>query len=330
MEKRILGRTGLEVSLMGMGGAFVTTAPGEGLERSYKAVHRALELGVNYIDTAPTYGNSEEVLGEVLQDVTQPYILSTKLGGRPEPFDPKDKDALRWSVEESLRLLKRDHIDILMIHEPDRPRQYDWWYDYDNFQGPVADLLAELKDEGIISFTGLGGTTAYDMARIIRTGAYDVVLTAFNYSLLWREAEIAVLPEAKRQNMGIIIGSPLQQGALARRYDEEVESGARWLSPPRREQYKRLYAFLDEVNMPITEVAMRFVVSNPDIDTVLSGARSAEEVEANVKAVEAGPLPKEMLDRLQAIADMVPFRPFDEPFGLPFGRDYPGPSRASH
>lgn len=330
MVKRTLGRTGLEVGLMGMGGAFVTTTEGESLQRSHDAVHRAFELGANYVDTAPAYGNSEEVLGEVLQDVTQPYYLSTKFGGRPQPFDPKDTDALRRSLQESLQLLKRDHIDIMMIHEPDRPRQYDWWYDYDNFQGPVADLLTQLKDEGVISFTGLGGTTAYDMARVMRTGAYDVVLTAFNYSLLWREAEIAVLPEAKRQNMGVIMGSPLQQGALSTRYDKEIESGARWLSPPRREQYRKLYAFLDEVNMPITEVAMRWVISNPDIHTVLSGARSAEQVEANVKAIEAGPLPREMLDRLQEIADMVPFRPFDEPFGLPFNRDYPGPSTASH
>ena len=330
MQKRILGRTGLEVGAVSMGGAFVTTSEGESLERSYEAIHRAFELGMNYIDTAPTYGNSEEVLGEVLQDVKTPYVLSTKLGGRPEPFEPKNKDHLRRSLDESLRLLKRDHIDILMIHEPDRPRQYDWWTDYDNFHGPVADFLVELKDEGVITFTGLGGTTAYDMARIIRTGAYDVVLTAFNYSILWREAAIAVLPAAKEMNVGVIAGSPLQQGALSQRYDEQVQSGARWLSPPRREQYKKLYAYLDEVNMPITEMAMRFVLSNPDIDTILTGARSIEEVEANVAAVEKGPLPHEMLDRLQKIADMVPFRPFDEPFGLPFRWDYPGPGRASH
>jgi aryl-alcohol dehydrogenase-like predicted oxidoreductase len=88
-------------------------------------VHRALELGVNYIDTAPTYANSEEVLGRVLENATQPFILSTKLGGRPQPFLPQDKDCLMRSIEESLRLLKRDHIDLLMIHEPDRPGQYD-------------------------------------------------------------------------------------------------------------------------------------------------------------------------------------------------------------
>ena len=125
MERRVLGRTGLEVSVLGMGGLFVSEVGGQGREEAYRAVRRALELGVNYVDTAPTYADSEEVLGEALEGVLQPYYISTKLGGRPQPFDPKDGDALRRSVEESLRLLKREHIDILMIHEPDRPGQYD-------------------------------------------------------------------------------------------------------------------------------------------------------------------------------------------------------------
>ena len=156
-----------------------------------------------------------------------------------------------------------------------------------------------------------------------------MVLTAFNYSLLWREAEIAVLPEAKRQNVGVIIGSPLQQGALARRYDGEIEHGARWLSPPRREQYQRLYALLDEIEMELAELCLRWVISNPDISTVLMGARSVEEVEANVRAVEAGSLSADLMARLQEIADVAPFRPFGEPFGMPFGREYRGPGPAS-
>ncbi len=328
MEKRVLGRTGERVSVLSMGGLFVSKAGGLDRDAAGAAVRRALELGVNYVDTAPSYLDSEEVLGLALEGVAQPYLLSTKLGGRPQPFDPKDKDALRYSVEESLRLLKRDHIDILMIHEPDRPGQWDWWTDYDNFHGPAAELLEELKEEGVISYTGLGGTTAYEMVHILATGGYDVLLTAFNYSLLWREATIAVLPEAQRQGMGIIIGSPLQQGALARRYDEEIKAGAWWLSPPRREQYKRLYAFLDDVGMSITDVALRWVIANPDISTVLMGARSVEEVEQNVRAVAAGPLPRDMIEELDGIAAMVPYRPFEEPFGLPFGGERVGPGWA--
>jgi aryl-alcohol dehydrogenase-like predicted oxidoreductase len=327
LKYRTLGKTGLEVSELGMGGLFVSSF-GAAREEGVRAVRRALELGVNYVDTAPGYRDSEEVLGEALEGVPQPYILSTKLGGRPQPFDAQDVDALRASVETSLRLLKRDQIDILMIHEPDRPGQYDWYPDWERFHGPVCELLDELKGEGIIRFTGLGGTTAYTLPHIIATGAYDVVLTAFNYSLLWQEATIAVLPEAVRQGMGIIIGSPLQHGALARPYTEEVERGARWLSSPRRAQFVRLYALVRDLDMPLPELALRFVISNPDISTVLMGARSVEEVEQNVRSVGKGPLSDDVLGEIAEIAAMVPFRPFEEPFSLPFNRPYKGPGHA--
>ena len=327
MKLKRLGRTDLKITQLSLGGLFVSSWGGP-FEQAKAAVHRALDLGINFIDTAPGYGNSEEVLGKILEGVNKPLIISTKLGGRPQPFQPQDKAGLMQSVEESLRLLHRDHIDILLIHEPDRPRQYDWWSDWDHFTGPVLELLDELKKKGIIRYTGLGGTTAYELARIMNTGRFDVVLTAFNYSLLWREAEIAVLPAAKKNKMGVIIGSPLQQGALARRYDEEVRKGAPWLSPPRRRQYKELYKLLDDTRMPIVEMAMRFVISNPVVSCVLTGSRSSEEVEQNYAAVEKGPLPKSLLQELDAIAAMVPFRPFEEPFGLPFNGNYKGPGTA--
>lgn len=326
IEKRKLGKTGLEVTLLGLGGLFVSKVGGP-FEQASAAIHHALALGINYIDTAPGYLDSEAVLGQALSDVTTPFILSTKLGGRPMPFHPQDRKELEFSFAESLRLLGRP-IDLLMIHEPDRPGQYDWWSDKEKFYGPVLDFISELKAQGTVKAIGLGGTTAYEMARIIRTGHFDVVLTAFNYSLLWREAEIEVLPAAIEQGMGIIIGSPLQQGALAQRYDEQIASGAPWLSKPRREQYRALYAYLDELGMSINELAMRFVISNPHISTTLSGSRSIAELDENLASIAKGPLPAKVLGRLQEIAAMVPFRPFEEPFGLPFGRPYWGPGQA--
>jgi aryl-alcohol dehydrogenase-like predicted oxidoreductase len=327
MRYRTLGKTGLKISELGMGGLFVASFA-SGLEQARATVHRALDLGVNYIDTAPTYGNSEEVLGKVLEGINIPFVLSTKLGGRPSPFLPQDKQCLLTSIQESLRLLKRETVDILMIHEPDRPGQWDWWSDIENVQGPVMDVLSELKQKGIIRFTGLGGTTAYEIVPLIESGKFDVVLTAFNYSLLWREAELQVLPAAKKHQYGIIIGSPLQQGALARRYDAEIHARPRWLSQPRREQYIALYQLLDDLSMTPAELGMRFVISNPDITTTLMGANSAQEVEQNVAAVEKGPLSADILQRLDEIASIAPFRPFEEPFGLPFKRDYKGPGMA--
>ncbi len=316
MKKVKLGRTNLEVSKLAFGGLFVASFVTE-LEAGKKAVSRALELGINYIDTAPGYGNSEEVLGKAIAGVKSPLIISTKLGGRPQPFLPQDKACLRSSVEESLRLLGRDHIDMLMIHEPDRPGQYNWWTDMINVKGPVLELMDELKAEGKIRFVGLGGTTTTELAHLCRSGKFDVVLTAFNYSLLYREAALEVIPAAKAAKMGIIVGSPLQQGALARRYDEELKTpGAFWVSKPRKEQLQALYAFCDECGIPLPELGIRFVISNPDVHCVLMGARSAAEVEQNAKAANAGPLPADILKRLTEIADMVPFRPFGEPFGI--------------
>lgn len=176
--------------------------------------------------------------------------------------------------------------------------------------------MLELRAKGIIGYLGLGGTTVYEMAHIIRSGKFDVVLTAFNYSLLWREAALEVIPEAHKHNMGIIIGSPLQQGALARKYTETIEKGVPWLSKARREQFKKLYALVDECGIPLPEMGLRFVISNPEVHIVLMGARSAAEVEQNVAAVERGPLPPDVLKKLDEIAAMVPYRPYEEPFGL--------------
>lgn len=322
LDKVTLGRTGLEVSPLALGGLFVSSYGAE-FEQAREAVERAVALGINYVDTAPMYGNSEQVLGRILPDLDRPMIVSTKLGARPQPFDAKDAKALRQSFEESCRLLGREQIDILMVHEPDRPRQFDWWDDFDAAEGPVMAVLEALRDEGRIRYLGLGGTTAYEMARLLRTGKFDVVLTAFNYSLLWQEAAHEVLPAAREHGVGVVVGSPLQQGALARRW-EEVESGATWLSKPRREQFRALYRLLDGIDLPLPELALRFVLSNPDVHTVLSGVRSAAEVESNVAAAAKGPLPEELRSRIAEIAAMVPFRPHDEPFALPFGRAYAG------
>ncbi len=321
MNYRTLGKTGMQVSELAMGGGFVVSSVVE-REQGIAAIHRALELGVNYIDTAPGYGDSQAVIGEALRGVTQPVIVSTKFGYEPQPFEPQNKDFLWRSLENSLRLLGREQIDMLMIHEPDResPNFFDWWTDKVHFTGPVLEVQQEAKAQGLTRFIGAAGTTPYPMARVLKTGHFDVLLTAFQYSLLWREAEWEVLPAAMGLGMGIIIGSPLQQGWLSARFDDEVNH-APWLNLPRRRQFQALYSYLDEINLPITEVGLRFVISNPNISCVLMGARSPEQVEQNVAAVEKGPLSPEILAALKEIADMVPFRPYEEPYGMPFGEE---------
>ena len=329
MKKRILGRTGLVVGELSLGAAFITGGE-EGFDGALPVVRRALELGMNLADTSADYGDSEKALGHALREIGMPCIVSTKLGPRSgEPFNPKDKACLRRIFEKSLQLLHRDAIDILMIHEPDRPGEFDWYNDGVRFEGPVVELLQELKQEGLIKHTGLGGTTAYALARIMATGQYDVVLTAFNSSPLWREAMIAVLPEAKKQNIGVFLASPTQQGWLARRYDKEIEHGALFLSPPRRAQFKALYDLCDDCGIEIPVLCLRWALGVEGVSSVLTGPRNVAQLEQNIQAVEQGPLPADVNQRLDEIAAWVPFRPYDEPVECAFGKPgYWGPGPA--
>jgi aryl-alcohol dehydrogenase-like predicted oxidoreductase len=330
MRTRILGKTGIQVSKLAFGSLF-TSALGPGFEESKAAVHKALDLGITYFDTAPAYANSEEVLGKILADIKTPIVLSTKLGGRPRPFEPQNSRQLVESVKESLRLLHREVIDVLFVHEPDRPLQYDWWSDPETAYGPVIEVMDKLKKDGVIRFTGLGGTTTTEMAHLIRTNRFDVVLTAFNYSALFREAAHEVLPEATRRSMGIVLGSVLQQGGLGRRYDDVVRARPAWLSRARQQQYQALYRFLDELGISIVELCLRFAVSCADAHGVLIGPKTAAQVEDSVLAIAKGPLSSDVLRRLDEIAALVPYRPFEEPMILPFNnpRGYWGPGMAN-
>ncbi|MCL1856538.1 MAG: aldo/keto reductase [Kiritimatiellaeota bacterium] len=317
MEYRTLGKTGLSVSRLGFGALFVASVTQGDAGEAHRAIRRARECGVNFFDTAPGYGDSEKVLGEGLCGVERDgIIVETKLGGRPQPFLPQDRDGLMRSIEESLKNLKSDRIDLVLIHEPDRADQYNWWTDWEKVEGPVLDVLAELKRQGVIKYTGLGGTGTTHLAHLVRSGKFDVVLSAFNYSLLYREAALEVFPAAKATGTGIILGSPLQQGATAARFDAVMANPPSWMSRMRVEQFKALYRFLDDIDMPIHEAGLRFVLSNADVDCVLMGSRDVGEVEANVAAVEKGALPKDVLARLDEIAAMVPFRPYGEPFSM--------------
>ena len=328
MKKRILGRTGLEVGELSLGAAFVTRGE-QGFKGTLPVVQRALELGINLADTSADYGDSEEALGWALAAVDKPCIVSTKLGPPPGclDFNPKDKDQLKRVVDLCLKNLRRDVIDIMMVHEPDRPGQFDWYDDDISFHGPVVDLLQELRDEGVIKYTGIGGTGVHELARLCDTGWYDVVLTAFNSSPLWRDALHTVIPMANKHNMGVFLASPAQQGWLVKKY-EQVYSGARWLTAARREQLKALYDLVDAIGMELPVLCLRWALGVVGVSTVLTGPRNVAQLEQNFKAVEQGPLPDDVSARLDEIYNMLPYRPYEEPSGCRLENDdFWGPGR---
>jgi aryl-alcohol dehydrogenase-like predicted oxidoreductase len=328
METRRLGRTDLEISVLSIGGLYTSSLAG-GEAETRRIMQRAIELGVNAIDTAPAYADSELTVGQALSGLEAPLIITTKLGGRPQPFDPQDIDALRASVDESLRLLGRDHIDILMVHEPDRPQQYPWWTSYDPLDGPALQLMDELKTAGKIRYNGLAGTTITEMTALVRSNRFDVVLAAFNYNVLFREARQTLIPAALENDMGIVLGSTMGQGFLTKRAEDEVRAQPVWLATARQEQLLGYYKLLDEAGMTAAEMCLRFVISDPDISTVPIGCKTVEHLEASVAAVEKGALPQDLINRLDELAAMVTHRPFEEPMILPLGKQYFGPGIAN-
>lgn len=328
METRRLGRTDLEISVLSIGGLYTSSLAG-GVTETQRILRGAIELGVNAIDTAPAYADSEKTVGEAILGIDDPLIITTKLGGRPQPFDPQDRDGLRRSVEESLRLLGRDHIDILMVHEPDRPGQYPWWTSYDPLEGPALELMDELKAAGKIRYTGLAGTTVTEMTSLVASNRFDVVLTAFNYNVLFREAAQTVIPAAAELDMGIVLGSAFGQGFLTRRADDEVRAKPIWLAESRQRQMLAYYDLLDQAGMPAHELCLRFVLGNPAVSTIPIGCKTAKHLETSVAAAAKGPLPDDITRRLDEIAAMVPHRPWEEPMILPFGRSYVGPGIAN-
>lgn len=309
MQERPYGPTGEITTAIGLGGAFLTA-------RSYDdgvaTVRRALDLGVRYYDTSPMYcqGAAQAVMGEALDGVTQPYLLATKLGYLSHPARYHSPDALRTQLDENLRLLRRDHVDTLQLHEADLEH---WWspaesatgrikpdvdYDFDN--APALRVLRELRREGRCRFIGISGNSAEHMGRILREVEIDTFLQAFNYDLIRRGAR-DTLPVAAAKGCVRLAGAIFQRG-LARPDYELLEHPPEWLTPELEEKYQRIYDLQEGSGMTLAEMGVRFIVAQPEIDTIIIGAKTPREIEECVRAAEKGPLPEDMGREIEAIA----------------------------
>lgn len=330
MKTRSLGKTGVEVSEICLGGLF-TSSLGHGLEETVSILNAAQDLGITVIDTAPAYGDSEEILGKALKQTTYRPLISTKLGGRPQPFDPQSTQGLMESVETSLKNLGCETIDFLLIHEPDRPQQYNWFSSYSPLSGPVLEVIEKLKAQGKIRYSGLGGTTATELNWLCETGLFDVVLSAFNYNALYREAETHLFPTIDSHQMGLFLGSVLGQGPLARRHDEIINAQETpvWLNRTRKEQLRQYYKLSDDSGMSLVELSIRFALRNQTVSTILLGCKSADQLRLTCQIAQKGPLDEELAGKLDSIANLLPSRPYEEPMILPLGKDYYGPGPAN-
>lgn len=317
-----------------LGGLYTSSLAG-GVSETTRLLAVAHEAGVRWIDTAPAYADSEATLGRALGELgtrAEDFRISTKLGGRPQPFDPQDAAALRASVEESRKLLGRDRFEILHLHEPDRPRQYRWWTSWSPVRGPVLDVLDDLRQRAVVERTGVAGTTVTELTHLVRSGLFDAVLTAFNANALFREAAAELLPAARERGMTTLVGSILGQGCLAKRFDALVTAPVSerpfWLAAKRAEQLAGLYRLSERSGLSLPELAVRHA-RQWEVNLVLVGARTEEQLVGSLAAWHRGELPADVTEELDRLAALLPQRPFEEPMILPLGRDYDGAGPAN-
>jgi aryl-alcohol dehydrogenase-like predicted oxidoreductase len=301
---RRLGRTGLTVSELSYGAARGAT---EDRSQFIRTVHEAIERGLNLIDTAAGYGDSERVLGEALRG-HDGVLLETKYC----PYESYavgaayvgTAAALVASAEESLRRLRRDRLDILLGHGMRTLESLDRF-----MQDGSYDAMVRLRQQGKVRFIGIselseGDGTHEVLARAIPSGAFDVVMLTINV-LLQTAAESAI-PMAVQHDVGTVVMMPLNQAssesglvslpAALECVRRHVEAGNLPAEPPYTEP--TLFDFLRPLSIP--EASLRYVLTHP-VSTCCAGTRSPERLLENLRAVDPPYLDPERLGRLQAL-----------------------------
>lgn len=271
LPRRRLGRTGLEVTALGMGGAGIGRHDVTD-DEAVEAVHRAIDLGINYLDTSPLYGESERRVGLALAGGwREKTYLATKTGTHPQWRGDYSAAGTRRSVENSLRLLGTDYLDVCLVHDPSH-------MDPVVAKGGALEELQRMREEGLVRFIGLG-VRQHEFHRIaIETGIVDVILTYLDYTLVRQTAAESLLPFAAKHDIGVINGSPIAMGLLS---GIEPDPDSR---PPDGEKAHRLWKWAEENNQNLLNLAIQFCLRQPLIHINLTGSKNAAEVEQNFAA----------------------------------------------
>ena len=305
MRYRTLGRTGIKVSPYALGTLMFATSVGNSDPAdSTRILHRALDAGINFIDTADAYGDSEEVVGRALRGRRDDVVLATKFG-RPTGDDPNHQGASRrWimtAVENSLRRLDTDYIDLYQLHRPDPATAME------ETLSALDDLLRSGKVRAI-GTSGLPPSDIVDAQSISERRG----LTRFHteqpaYSILNRGAEREVLPLAQRYGLGTLVWGPLGQGLLTgrvRKGGANDLSRARFfkhLNDERRlDVVEQLVPLAAEAGLPMTHLAMAFTIAHPGVTSALLGARTEPQLDDLLAGVDVT-LPDDLLDRIDEI-----------------------------
>jgi aryl-alcohol dehydrogenase-like predicted oxidoreductase len=312
MHYRDLGRTGIKVSAIGFGAwAIGGTAEASGTplgwgktndDESLAAIRRARELGVNFFDTADSYGfgRSESLLGIVLPRTRKDVVIATKYGIFKASDGAMKKDFSKrhifYAVHGSLKRLRTDYIDLYQAHNPTIGEL---------LRGEIQEAMEMLQDQGKIRFWGVSVTTPEEGVEIIRRGWGHALQV--NYSVLNQAPETELFPLAKEKGYGIVARVPLASGLLTGKFRPD----STFASDDVRQNFltrRRLEEAIERVDeaksiiggnaRSLTEGALRFVLAHDAVSTTIPGAKNARQAEANAIADDGG-LPPEVVAKLR-------------------------------
>jgi aryl-alcohol dehydrogenase-like predicted oxidoreductase len=309
MRRRILGATGMSVSEFALGAMMFGRMGNQDHDDAVRIIHSALDAGINIIDTADVYsaGESEEILGRALKGRRDDVVLATKFG-RPMGDDPNHRGGSRkWilrAVEDSLRRLDTDYIDLYQIHRPDHETEI----------GETLSALSDLVRAGKIRAFG---SSTFPAEKIVEAqwaaqaqGSHRFLTEQPRYSILTRSLEAAVLPTTQRYGMGVLTYSPLNSGWLSghanlasshrasmlpSRYDPSSPTGRL-----KAAALTRLNVVADDAGMTLPHLATAFVRAHPGVTSVLIGPRTQEQLDGLVSGADLE-LSGDVLDRIDEI-----------------------------
>ena len=305
MQYRTLGRTGIKVSPYALGALALGTSIGNpDHDDSARIIHKALDAGINFIDTSDVYGESEVAMGKALKGRRDRVVLATKFS-RPIGDDPNHQGASRrWimtAVENSLRRLQTDYIDLYQVHRPDPST------DIEETLSALSDLIHSGKVRAV-------GTSAMPASDIIeaqwvaeRRGLELFRTDQPPYSILSRGIEREVLPIAQRYGMGILVWGPLGQGMLTGRVRKGQQTDLRrahifrHLNDERRiDAVEQLIPLAEKAGLPMTHLALAFAIAHPGVTSAIIGPHTMEQLDDLLASADVT-LTDDILDQIDEI-----------------------------
>ncbi|TDO69608.1 aryl-alcohol dehydrogenase-like predicted oxidoreductase [Kribbella sp. VKM Ac-2571] len=302
MHYRTLGRTGIKVSPYALGAMMFGAVGNDDRDESIRIIHKALDAGINFVDTADmySYGGSEEIVGEALKGRREHVVLATK-SHLPMGDDPNQRgNSRRWimtAVENSLRRLQTDYIDLFQMHRPDPET------DIEETLSALTDLIRSGKVRAI-------GTSTMPASELVeahwvaeRRGLERFRTEQPPYSILNRGIEREVLPVVQKYGMGALVWSPLAGGQLTGRAPSDLRRTAmfRHMSDQRRlDVVEQLVPVADTAGLKLTHLAMAFAIAHPAVTSAIIGPRTMEHLDDALAGADVV-LGDDVLDQIDKI-----------------------------